>query len=51
MSEQCFQALLHELSEKYCMTCDGIDSWHTMVNKGIALLQEKKVQLKAEMAL
>ena len=51
MSEQCFQALLHELLKKYCMTCDGIDSQHTMVNKGIVLLQEKEAQLKAEMAL
>ena len=51
MSEQCFQALLHELSEKYCMTCDDIDSQHIMVDEGIALLQEKEVQLKAEMVL
>ena len=51
MSEQHFQTLLHELLKKYCMTCDDIDSWHTMVNEGIALLQEKEVQLKAEMTL
>ena len=51
MSEQHFQALLHELSEKYCTTHDSIDSQHTMVNEDIALLQEKEVQLKAETAL
>ena len=51
MSEQWFQALLHRLSKKYCMTCDGIDSWHTTVDKDIALLQEKEVQLKTEMTL
>ena len=51
MPEQRFQTLLHELPEEYCMTCDGIDSQHTMVDEGIALLQEKEAQLKAEMAL
>ena len=51
MSEQHFQALLHELPEEYCMTCDSIDSQHIMVDEDIALLQEKEAQLKAEMAL
>ena len=51
MSEQWFQALLHRLLKKYCMTCDGIDSQHTTVDEGIALLQEKEAQLKAEMVL
>ena len=51
MSEQWFQALLHELSEKYCTTCDNIDSQHITVDKDIALLQEKEAQLKTEMIL
>ena len=51
MSEQQFQALLHRLLKKYCMTCDDIDSQHTIVDKDIALLQEKKVQFKTEMTL
>ena len=51
MPEQHFQALLHGLPEEYRTTCDGIDSRHTMVDEGIALLQEKEAQLKAEMAL
>ena len=51
MPEQQFQALLHTLLKKYCMTHDSIDSQHTTVDEGIALLQEKEAQLKAEMAL
>ena len=51
MSEQWFQALLHRLLKKYCMTCDGIDSQHITVDEDIALLQEKEVQLKTEMVL
>ena len=51
MLKQQFQALLHRLLKKYCMTCDDIDSQHTIVDKDIALLQEKEVQLKAEMIL
>ena len=49
--KQQFQALLHELLKKYCMTCNSIDSQHTTVDEDIALLQEKEVQLKAEMIL
>ena len=41
MLEQHFQALLHELSEKYCTICDGIESWLTIVNEGIVILHKK----------
>ena len=51
MLKQCFQALLHRLSEKYCITCNDIDFWHIMVDEDIALLQKKKAQLKTEMTL
>ena len=41
MLKQHFWALLYELSEKYCMTCDGIESWLTIVNEGISILHKK----------
>ena len=41
MLKQHFQALLHELSEKYCMICDGIESWPIIVNESIVILHKK----------
>ena len=49
--KQQFQTLFHELLKKYCITCDSIDSQHITVNKDIAFLQRKEVQLKTEMIL
>ena len=40
MLKQCFQALLHRLSEKYCIICDDIDSQLTIVDEGIVILHK-----------